>query len=490
MKRVVVGGFHHESDTFNPIITGKEDIRVSRGEELLAQYNGGENALSGIVSALKGKVELIPTVFARAVPGGVWDKAYYLSLKEKMLALIKESEPFDAFALALHGSMRVQEIGDAESDLLSSLKSLYPDIPIFASLDMHATITEEMIRCSDALVCYKCAPHTDTVETGQKVGKITLEYLQNGELSKQCAVKIPFLVAGEQSETNTEPMRTLIEELRALERDDEKVISASYAMGFPWADVETNGCAAIVVSKDVEYAKEKALALAKRFWSEREDFKFCAENFSSEDAISEAVKYVKDGITPVVISDSGDNPTAGSSQDVTSFLELILQNDELKKLDPPLCYNAFYDPELVALAFEKGIGNTIEGYIGAKFDKAISRSLPFKGVVKALSKEYKFATLALLDIEGVYVVVSSKRMGCYECDAMRVLGVDVEHLKVLVVKLGYLEPELKSIAKKGILALTRGSSDELFTRLTYKNLPRPIYPIDKEGEFTLQLLVR
>ena len=335
-----------------------------------------------------------------------------------MLSLIKASAPFDAFALALYGSMRVEEIGDAESDLLSTLKGLYPNIPIFASLDMHAAVSDAMVKNCDALVCYKCAPHTDTFETGQKVGAITLDYLRTGHLPKQCAVKIPFMVAGEQSETSTEPMRTLTAELRALERSDSKVLSASYAMGFPWADVKDNGCAAIVVSKDREYAKEKAIELAMRFWSERANFTFYFENFLPEDAINEAVKYEDKGITPVVISDSGDSPTAGSSQDVTNVLSLILQNKVLCSLNPPLCYNAFYDPEVVSMAFESGVGSVINGMLGAKFDKEKSRSIPFKGIVKALCKNYKKAKLALINIEGVDVVVTSKRMGCYECDAM------------------------------------------------------------------------
>ena len=63
---------------------------------------------------------------------------------------------------------------------------------------------------------------------------------------------------------------------------------------------------------------------------------------------------------------------------------------------------------------------------------------------------------------------------------MRALGVEPEKLKVIVVKLGYLEPEIRAIAKRSLLVLTDGSTNEIFTRLEYKELPRPMYPFDKD----------
>jgi microcystin degradation protein MlrC len=71
---------------------------------------------------------------------------------------------------------------------------------------------------------------------------------------------------------------------------------------------------------------------------------------------------------------------------------------------------------------------------------------------------------------------------------MRILGVEPTERKVIVVKLGYLEPEIRAIAKRSMMALTTGSTDELFERLPYQNLPRPIYPLDTEFEAELELI--
>ena len=148
-----------------------------------------------------------------------------------------------------------------------------------------------------------------------------------------------------------------------------------------------------------------------------------------------------------------------------------------------LCYQAFYDPKLVEAAFKAGEGNTVSGTLGAAFDKVKSSPITVNAKVKKLCKAWAGAQnsdMALLDVQGVDVVVTSKHVGCYDPEMMRALGVEPEKLKVIVVKLGYLEPEIRAIAKRSMLVLTDGSTNEIFTRLEYKELPRPMYPFDKD----------
>ncbi len=483
-KRVLVGGLHHESDTFNPIVTSRGDIWVKRGEDLINQI--GQDSCSGIIKTLLDQgYEVVPTLVARAVPNGEWDKEYYLELKNEFLDKLKAQKDLDALCLSLHGSMRVKGIGAAEGDLLEAIREIYPDILIVTSLDMHATITEKMIKYCDGFVGYKCAPHTDTFETGIHAAKIVIEALEKNIKPVMSAVHIPFLVAGEQSETSVEPMKSLINHLREEEKNNSDIFALSYLMGFPWADTKDNGVTALVVAKnDKKLADNKAMELAKIFWQRKDDFCFYNETRMPEDALVNALDSVNNDIYPVVISDSGDNPTAGSSSDVTNFLKLILSNDEITKLDPPLIYQSFYDKEVVDLFIEKEIGTTLDIKLGAKYDTVKSSSVeaPAKLISKVKSfKDAENTNLLLLNINGVDVIVSDKHIGCYDPNIIRALGVEVEKRKMIVVKLGYLEPEIRSIAKRSLMALTTGSSDELF-RLPYKVLQRPIYPLDKGFE--------
>ncbi|MGD1818956.1 MAG: M81 family metallopeptidase [Pleomorphochaeta sp.] len=489
-KRVLVGGLHHESDTFNPIVTSRGDIWVKRGEDLINQI--GQDSCSGIIKTLLDQgYEVVPTLVARAVPNGEWDKEYYLELKNEFLDKLKAQKDLDALCLSLHGSMRVKGIGAAEGDLLEAIREIYPDILIVTSLDMHATITEKMIKYCDGFVGYKCAPHTDTFETGIHAAKIVIEALEKNIKPVMSAVHIPFLVAGEQSETSVEPMKSLINHLREEEKNNSDIFALSYLMGFPWADTKDNGVTALVVAKnDKKLADNKAMELAKIFWQRKDDFCFYNETRMPEDALVNALDSVNNDIYPVVISDSGDNPTAGSSSDVTNFLKLILSNDEITKLDPPLIYQSFYDKEVVDLFIEKEIGTTLDIKLGAKYDTVKSSSVeaPAKLISKVKSfKDAENTNLLLLNINGVDVIVSDKHIGCYDPNIIRALGVEVEKRKMIVVKLGYLEPEIRSIAKRSLMALTTGSSDELF-RLPYKVLQRPIYPLDKGFEPNLYFI--
>ncbi|MDD4451020.1 MAG: M81 family metallopeptidase, partial [Sphaerochaeta sp.] len=383
-KRVFVGGLHHESDTFNPIITGRDEIWVTRGADLFTKR---ESSYSGIINTLVAAgYEVIPSLVARAVPNGVWDHDYYQELKAELLQKLKEAGSIDAICLSLHGSMRVQNLGEAEQDLLQAIREVHPTTPLFTSLDMHATLTKRMRHAADGFVGYKCAPHTDTYETGIHAALMVIRTLEMGKKPTMAAVRIPMLIAGEQSETSVEPMKSLIKELRSREQQ-QGVLACSYLLGFPWADGKENAVHAVVVTQDdQDKADRLAKELAQIFWSRKKEFGFYNETRMPADALKATRESIESGVYPVVISDSGDNPTAGSSGDVTNFLSLILSDPVLSKLDPPLLYQGFYDPQVDKEAFEKGVGASFECTLGAKIDTVKSKPVRAKATVKALKE--------------------------------------------------------------------------------------------------------
>lgn len=488
-KRIAIGGLHHESDTFNPIVTGRKDIFVSRGEELLSFKS--RNAISGIIATLKEDFELVPTLLARAVPNGEWDKEYYEELRDEMLETIKSSLPLDGICLALHGSMRVKDIGPAEEDVLGRIRELCPEVPVFVSLDMHATLTERMLRSATGFVGYKTAPHIDEFETGEHAARMLISYLEGKLKPVMSAIRVPLLASGEMSETNVYPMNDIMEKVRFVESQD-GIAALSLLMGFPWADTENTSAYVLAVSNgDKALAEQSAKEIAAYVWERRASFTFYNETHEPNIALDKAYESIESGVYPVVISDSGDNPTAGSSQDVTNFLKLILADERIAKLEPPLIYQGIYDPEVTAKAIETGVGQTIEIMLGAKFDKKTSTPIKCKAEIVAIKEKWEgafYSDLVLLRIDGVEVVVTSGHVGCYDPEMMRVLGVDPEARKCIVVKLGYLEPEIRELSKRSMMALTDGSSNEVFTRLDYRKLPRPIYPLDGDFEFEMDML--
>ncbi|MGN9166297.1 M81 family metallopeptidase [Tissierellaceae bacterium HCP3S3_D8] len=490
MKRVLIGGIHHESNSFNPIITREEDFSVIYGDDIFNNIRENDST-SGIITTLKKEgYEVIPTVFARAVPNGEVDYNFYMSIKDMIIEMARKAndeKPLDAITLALHGSMRVKELGEAEGVLLEELRVLFPNIPIYAALDMHTTMTNKMHNNCDGFVGYKCAPHTDCTETGIHAAKMTIKALNEGTIGTSAWIKVPILIAGEQSATDTEPMITLINTLRETEKCP-GIMAASYLMGFPWADNEDSSVAVHVVTENnQELADRTAIELADLIWSRRNDFKFHTETYHQEEALDRAFEGIREGKTPIYISDSGDNPTAGASSDCTSFLKLILSDKRTENLEHPIIYGGFYDPEATKKC-EGKVGSEITLSFGAKFDTETSTPITVTGVVKSYLKDYGInrfpkGDLALFSTGGVDIVLAEQHIGYTDPQMFIDLGLNPKEAKIIVCKLGYLTPPHKVLAKRSIMALTTGNTNEDLKSINYKLVKRSIFPLDKDFSY-------
>ncbi|MGL5621869.1 M81 family metallopeptidase, partial [Cetobacterium sp.] len=347
MKRVLVGSMHHESNSFNPIIADERDFSIRYGEDALI-FETKNNALRGIVDTLKEKeYDIVPLLSARAVPNGEVSFELYSRLKKEFIERAIEADKIkkvDAINLALHGSMRVVGLGEAEGDLLEGLRKYFKDIPIVVALDMHTTMTDKMFEYADAYVGYKCAPHTDCFETGEHSAKMLIDIFQKNQKPKKAWIKVPMLIAGEQSETSTEPMVYFINRCREFE-SSEGIDAVSILMGYPWADSEDAGVGIYVVAETEALANSVAIDIAQEFFDRRKEFSFHTETYEPIEAYSVALDALKDKKFPIYLSDSGDNPTAGSSSDCTDFLKIILNNPQTLKVPTPIIYGGIYDPE-------------------------------------------------------------------------------------------------------------------------------------------------
>ena len=147
MKRVFTASMHHESNSFNPIIAGESEFTVIRGAEIFNRFKENDAATGIIKTLLAAGYEVVPSVFTSAVPNGEVDIDFYNKIKKEIIETAvaeNKRQPLDAAALALHGSMYIHGLGDAEGFLLEELRAALPEIPIFCSLDTHTTMTQRM----------------------------------------------------------------------------------------------------------------------------------------------------------------------------------------------------------------------------------------------------------------------------------------------------------------------------------------------------------
>ncbi|MEJ0080870.1 MAG: MlrC C-terminal domain-containing protein [Puia sp.] len=177
----------------------------------------------------------------------------------------------------------------------------------------------------------------------------------------------------------------------------------------------------------------------------------------------------------------GDNPTAGGAGDVSWTLTEILKRTEfLSASGPSLIYASIPGPELVKSAIKAGIGKTVDGFAGAKVDNRYAPPVHIRGTVESIAYGDKDAEVEAVSVSDRCILLLLRNVKPYhrEVDFTR-LGLDPRKTDIVVVKIGYLQPELYAMRAAWIMALTPGGVDQNLERLNYKRIQRPMFPLDK-----------
>jgi microcystin degradation protein MlrC len=286
--------------------------------------------------------------------------------------------------------------------------------------------------------------------------------------------KLPFLLSGEQSETGGEPMASMIQHLRDADSQS-AVLSASFGLGFPWADVYDNGVSAVAVTDgDRALAQSEADRLARAFWERRMEFDFRVEAYPVDEAIEVALAAPE---STVFLSDSGDNPTAGGTTDIPLVVERLLAKGAPDAVVAALC-----DSAAVESCMAVGVAQRVTLSIGGKMDIRHGQPLEVTGQVQRLA-DSEWGPMAVLRAEGVDIVLSSRRVGVTEPALLRQLGIEPLERRIVVLKIGYLFAPFQAIAPRSILMLSPGCTNCDLTQLQYDQVNRPMYPLDSDASW-------
>jgi len=476
--RVAIGAVSHETNTFAGGRTTLEGFETATGESILDSRAG--RSLGGIADRLAAAgADLHPTVAASAIPSPTVTADAFEWMRTALLEGIAEAPDLDGVCLDLHGSMYVADEPDPEGALLAAVReTVGDDVPVTAALDMHATITGRVVDALDGVAGYRTAPHTDVVETGERAADLLLAQLR-GEASLALGwERLPMLLAGERSETDAEPMRSLIDRLPAADGRD-GVYGANYFLGFPWADSPHAGCHALVTG---DAARSDALAattteLARALWERRDAFTFTTEAHPPEDALD--VAAAEPG-RPVVVAETGDIPSAGASQDAVDFLAAVLGRSD-PGLGTPLL-GIVADADSHAAAAAAGEGATVDLELGRRVDDG--RPLAVAGRVRTV-RWIDGVGLAVVRLDGVDVVVADGRTTLHrDPETFDRLGTGPRDRAIVVLKNGYLSPDWQAVAARRLFALTAGDTNQRLDAIDYRRVPRPIHPIDDDATWS------
>ncbi len=239
-KRIAIGGFLHETNTFAPtkatlqdFIRGSGSGAMVRGDEIFTRSGKSNQGIMGAIAhAQEQGWDIAPTLWCATSPSAHVTEQAFETIAAELIERTVAALPLDGIYLDLHGAMVCEHLDDGEGALLSRLRAAVGNVPIVVSLDLHANVTPLMVANADVLDSYRTYPHVDMAETGHRCAGI-LGRLMDGAPNEKAFLQAPFLTAISWQCTDEQPAKALYAEVARLAANQ---LSVSFNMGFPAAD--------------------------------------------------------------------------------------------------------------------------------------------------------------------------------------------------------------------------------------------------------------
>jgi microcystin degradation protein MlrC len=388
---------------------------------------------------------------------------------------------FDAVYLDLHGAAVAEHAADSEGELLGRIRqAVGPDVPIVASLDLHANVTQRMLREADALVAYRSYPHVDMAATGELAAELLVRRLKAGRREPLQAHRLPFLIPLNAQSTWMEPAKSLYDALLEIDRRHGTV--SSFCMGFPAADFDE--CAPMVWSHGPQ-AEAAARALYERV---AEPGQWRPDYLDAADAVAQALVLAEHAGRPVVLADTQDNPGAGGDSNTTGMLHALLQQGAGRQYPEAVALGLMFDPAAARRAHAAGLGAYLELALGTAVPTFTGQhsDAPVQGRyrVRALSDGQvtlrgpmmtgvvlDLGPCASLEIDGVLIAVTSGKTQLLDRELLRMVGIVPEAMKLIVAKSSnHFRADFTPIASHILVAKAAGPMAADPGDLPWKNL--------------------
>ena len=485
--RIAIGSIFIECNQLGGVPTGIdcfERSELNRGPVVLQQEAGVVGGMLRVLRARNAQTE--PLLVATACPGGTLTASCYAQLKEELLDHLRRSLPLDGLLLPLHGAAAAEGTGDLEGDLLAAVREITgPQLPIVVTLDLHAHITEPMVRLADALIAWETYPHRDAFSTGERGARMILDIIEGNLRPAMAMAKVPVLVGSVHGNTEGNgPFADIMREAKSWEGVG-GVVSTSIIHVYPYLDQPDLGSGGLVITDDNPLlARQKALALADLYWSRR--FDMDPEVFSPHDAIKRGLG-IEGG--PVLLVETADCCGGGAAGDSVTTLRSL---QALAAEEP--CLVPVVDPEAARLCHQRAVGDFLTVRLGHHLDPRWGDPIEWSAELVALSdgrfrysggiwegQEGRMGPSAVLKQGGIEVLVMSNATYDWADEQFRSVGLQPEKARFVVVKnpinfqVGY-----RDVAGAAFILDTPGPTPATLRAVTYRNMKRPYFPYDSE----------
>ena len=485
--RVAVASFEYEGNSLSLRVEGRADFErkgLFRGDEILQALAGKKVAVMGGIEVLQDAgVELVPILATKGGSGGHVEDAFFQEVLNEIVEGVTGARPLDGVYLALHGAMICGKEKDPEGALLAAVRgAVGADLPIAASLDLHAHVSDKMVAAADILVGYETYPHVDAYETGKKAADLLVRAMR-GEISPVTASRkynAIFPVLGGAT-IGDAPMAEVASHARAMEREG-RALSVSYFTVQPWLDMADVGVAGLAVT-DGDRAKAEAAAgeILDAMWQRRHAFELPA--LSPDEAVQTALKLDAD---QVLLIDAPDSIGGGAAGDSPALLQAMLKHAK----DVPAALS-IYDPHSAARAFELGEGAEGDFEVGAWLDRRWFEPVRVQATVESLrdarftyeggpvaSVEAKLGPTAVLRAGGLRLLVASHAVYEHVDEHYRACGIDIGDCRLVSFKNLMNFRKLLSDRVQFIVIQGPGGTPLRLQDVDWRHRKRPFWPAD------------
>jgi microcystin degradation protein MlrC len=499
--RIALGSFMLESNGHSPVAT-REEFEAScwlEGAALEADLAGAapraSTGLTGFMRAMDGGRPWQPifTIAAATGASGPIDQTVFDDICARLVAGLRAATPLDGVFLALHGAATATVDRDPDGTLLRLVREVVgPEVPVLATLDLHCNVSWEMVKQADMLCGFITNPHVDQAERGAECAGV-MRAMLGGMRPRMAFAKLPFIPPATSQNTAGGPYADAIAYGQRFL--DHEVLNVSVVSGFSLGDTPKNGLSVMVTTRtDAVRAQAVAADIAAWIWSTRA--KWVTNLTSLEDATRMALEAGRDPSKPsLLFADVADNPGGGGRGNTTYILEAFV-----KAGVEGAVFGIHNDPALAAEAHAKGLGARFLARFNRDETNVFSKPFEAEAVVEALSdgevvgrrgiyrgRTVSLGATALLRIGGVRVAVVTQRRQLAEPRMIESLGVDLRAARSLVVKSrGHFRAGFDDIfAPECIIEVdVPGLTTVVLSRVPWREVKRPIYPLDPEMDWT------
>jgi microcystin degradation protein MlrC len=503
--RIAILGFSIECNKFAPPATKAHFLARTylEGDDILVEARGATPTMlpetPGFVAAMDtaGPWQPVGIALAMSEPNGPVEHGFFEELLDTVGRRLAAAMPLDGVYICAHGAALTTAEDDPEGVLFETVRRVVgPRVPVVATFDLHANVSDRMVDLIDAFIGYRTNPHLDMRERGAEAAAAMRELLA-GATTERVRLRLPIVPPTVTLLTAAGPYAEMIAlGQQRQEQMNPAIMNVSVMGGFAYADTAKNGLSVIVTARgDKEAAASLAREIAQYGWENRA--RFYPKLTPLDEAVEKALAAGRNPSLPALaFADVADNPGGGGRGNTMFLLRAFAEAGVKGAL-----FGIVYDPPLAAEAHRHGLHYNFEARFNRDETTNFSEKWSAPARIAALSDgncvgrrgiyagtRIALGSCAALAIGGITVVVVSHRVQCADPIFFEMMGLDIAKARSVAVKSrGHFRGGFDEFfgPDRIVEVDLPGLTSPMLHRFEWTRLPRPVIPLDDGVAFSL-----